>query len=212
MVRKFMLKKHLLTLRKYVGQSLVNLTNSKCWRNSQFTLHLCFTQFFPIFSFDPKTKDFLSLRAFQRECWVIEVLKKYRYNLHVRLGISNQMQVKQIDWNCHLSVSQFNRWKKCTKHFARRNKIYSEFLKTTSTLFILNPFVHNASFLYTLKTSEKLTVFWCFHEVEKGCIMNEWVHILFSNAPFWFPLKTSENFDKLQEKSLFMLSFATFFW
>ena len=139
-------------------------------------------------------------------------IKKYRYNLYVRLGISNQMQVKQIDWNCHLSVSQFNRWKKCTKHFARRNKIYSEFLKTTSTLFILNPFVHNASFLYTLKTSEKLTVFWCFHEVEKGCIMNEWVHILFSNAPFWFPLKTSENFDKLQEKSLFMLSFATFFW
>ena len=33
----------------------------------------------------------------------------------------------------------------------------------------------NAPFLYPLKTSEKLRVFWCFQGVEKGYIRNEWV-------------------------------------
>ena len=42
------------------------------------------------------------------------------------------------------------------------------------SIFSLNPFVINASFLYPLKTSEKLTVFWCFQGLEKGCIGNEW--------------------------------------
>ena len=38
-----------------------------------------------------------------------------------------------------------------------------------------NPFVPNAPFPYPLKTSENLTVFWFFQEVEKGFIGNEWV-------------------------------------
>ena len=38
-----------------------------------------------------------------------------------------------------------------------------------------NPFVPNTSFLYPLKTSENLLVFWCLLGVEKGCIGNEWV-------------------------------------
>ena len=41
----------------------------------------------------------------------------------------------------------------------------------------LNPFIPNALFLYPLKTSENLTVCWCFQGVEKGCIGNEWVNI-----------------------------------
>ena len=36
------------------------------------------------------------------------------------------------------------------------------------------PFVSNAPFLYTFKTSENFKVFLCFHRVEKGCIGNEW--------------------------------------
>ena len=32
----------------------------------------------------------------------------------------------------------------------------------------INPFVPNAPFLYPLKTSESLTVLWCFQGVEKG--------------------------------------------
>ena len=39
----------------------------------------------------------------------------------------------------------------------------------------VNPFVPNAPFLYTLETSENLTVFSCFQGVEKGCIANECV-------------------------------------
>ena len=39
-----------------------------------------------------------------------------------------------------------------------------------------DPFVPNVQFLYSLKTSEKLTVFWYFQGLEKGCIgTNEWV-------------------------------------
>ena len=51
----------------------------------------------------------------------------------------------------------------------------SERTKCECRFFIINPFVPNAPFLYPLKTSENLTVFWCFQEVEKGCIGNEWV-------------------------------------
>ena len=40
---------------------------------------------------------------------------------------------------------------------------------------VFNPFVSSAPFLYPLKTSENLTVFWCFQEVDKGCIGNEWI-------------------------------------
>ena len=39
----------------------------------------------------------------------------------------------------------------------------------------VNPFVPNAPFLYPLKISENLTVFWCFQRVEIGCIGNEWI-------------------------------------
>ena len=39
----------------------------------------------------------------------------------------------------------------------------------------LNPLVPNAPFLYPLKTSENLKVFWCFYGVQKGCIGNQWV-------------------------------------
>ena len=39
----------------------------------------------------------------------------------------------------------------------------------------INSFVPNSPFIYPLKTSQNLTIFWCFQEVEKGWIGNEWV-------------------------------------
>ena len=39
----------------------------------------------------------------------------------------------------------------------------------------INPFIPNARFFYSLKTSENRKVLWCFQGVEKGCIGNEWV-------------------------------------
>ena len=41
---------------------------------------------------------------------------------------------------------------------------------------LLNTFVSNAPFLYSLKTSVDRKVFWCFPGVEKGCIGNKWVN------------------------------------
>ena len=41
---------------------------------------------------------------------------------------------------------------------------------------VINSFVPITPFLYPLKTSENLTVFWCFQWVEKGCIGSEWVN------------------------------------
>ena len=46
----------------------------------------------------------------------------------------------------------------------------------------LNPLVPNAAFLYPLKISETLTVFWCFQGEEKGCIGNEWVNPSFCDC------------------------------
>ena len=58
-----------------------------------------------------------------------------------------------------------------------------------SVLLPFNPFVPNAPFLYHLTTSENHKVFWCFLEVEKGYIGNEWVHPFHAIALFLY-LKT----------------------
>ena len=42
--------------------------------------------------------------------------------------------------------------------------------------FFINPFVPHATFLYPLKASEKLTIFWFFPGVEKRCVWKEWVN------------------------------------
>ena len=42
----------------------------------------------------------------------------------------------------------------------------------------LNTFVPNAPFLYPLKTTESLMVFWCFQGMAKGCIGNELVKLI----------------------------------
>ena len=58
-----------------------------------------------------------------------------------------------------------------------------------------NPFVSNATFLYPLKTSENLTVFWCFQGVEKGCIGNSWVNQQKINK---YQIKLQEVHEKLE--------------
>ena len=45
------------------------------------------------------------------------------------------------------------------------------------------PFVPKALFPCHLKTSENLTVFWCFQGIENGCIGNKWVKVLKTSAP-----------------------------
>ena len=100
--------------------------------------------------------------------------------------------------------------------------------------YFIDPFVPNAPFLYPLKTSENLLisfdtpwkhqktsdfliflgaikkdqwVFWCFQEIEKGCILNEWVKNemlkIFKNltgknidSNYKLPTQSSENFLK----------------
>ena len=44
-------------------------------------------------------------------------------------------------------------------------------------LYSFNPFIPKAPFLYLLKTSENLTVFWWLQGVEKRCIGNKWVKL-----------------------------------
>ena len=39
----------------------------------------------------------------------------------------------------------------------------------------MNSFVHNAPFLYPLKTPENLKVFWRFEGVQRVCIGNKWI-------------------------------------
>ena len=44
-------------------------------------------------------------------------------------------------------------------------------------LIIIEPICSQCTFLYSLKTSENLKVFWCFQKVEKGCIGNKWFNL-----------------------------------
>ena len=46
----------------------------------------------------------------------------------------------------------------------------------------LNTFVPNATFLYPLKASESLTVFWCFQGAEKRWIGDKWVNYSVHNS------------------------------
>ena len=50
--------------------------------------------------------------------------------------------------------------------------------------FSFNPFVPNASFIYLLKTSENHRTVFCFQEVEKGYIGNEWVKKILKELRF----------------------------
>ena len=62
-------------------------------------------------------------------------------------------------------------------------------------LLAFNPFVPNAPFLYTLETSENLTVFWCFQGVDKGCFGSEWINRI-------FPLEYDHVFVWIQLRSV----------
>ena len=64
---------------------------------------------------------------------------------------------------------------------ARRNADCVHFFRTILSdnhSITINAFVPNAPSLNPLRTSESLTVFWCFRGVEKGCIGNKWVNTI----------------------------------
>ena len=88
------------------------------------------------------------------------------------------------------------------KHMVRHDNSSIRNKDVTENLLLLNLFFPNAPFSNPLKTSETLTVFWCFQGVEKGCIGKKWVNSLYkSSIPsthfrsmtfFCPPLKISE--------------------
>ena len=55
---------------------------------------------------------------------------------------------------------------------------------------ILDPLVPNSPFLYPLKPSENLKVFWCFSWVENGCTGNKWVKLAGQNKWIWLKSST----------------------
>ena len=57
----------------------------------------------------------------------------------------------------------------------------------------------HALFLYPLKTSENLTIFWCFQRVERRRIGNKWVKLLCAHILF---LIFSESLRKMNVKSI----------
>ena len=68
------------------------------------------------------------------------------------------------------------------------------------TNMIFNPFIPNAPFLYPLKASENLAVFWCFQGLEKGCIGNELVElqrILFQSFAMAYQDKTYDLMNRV---------------
>ena len=65
-------------------------------------------------------------------------------------------------------------------------------------LLLPDPFVPNKPFLYLLKTSENLMVFWCFQDEEKGCIGNKWINVSLWKSVWWClpqPVTLHEDFE-----------------
>ena len=68
-------------------------------------------------------------------------------------------------------------------------------------------------FLYSQKTSENLTVFWCFQRAEKGCIGNEWVKFSGKSKTFATDKKSLAKVSKIQfELKYAMLNYSYFIW
>ena len=65
----------------------------------------------------------------------------------------------------------------------------------------INPFVPNASFIYSLKTSQTRKVFWYFHWLKKGCIGSECVDIEF-HVHSQTVANTSNNYFGCKEQNL----------
>ena len=61
----------------------------------------------------------------------------------------------------------------------------------------VNLFAPNAPFPYPLKTSKNPKVFWCFPEVEKGCIGKKWVNLFHATGLFFYAFwKHQKNKEK----------------
>ena len=54
---------------------------------------------------------------------------------------------------------------------------WKKLITTAMLKSLVNLFVPYALFLYSLKTSENLTVFWSFPGVDKGCIGSKWINL-----------------------------------
>ena len=59
-----------------------------------------------------------------------------------------------------------------------RERIIRSIISSFNHSININLFVPNANFLYPLKTSENLPVFWCFQGLEEGCIENKLVNVM----------------------------------
>ena len=80
----------------------------------------------------------------------------------------------RMDKLCYSPIlNRFKQWwllfKKNLKIANMLNFLLSGFLK-------FNSFFPNAAFLYLLKTSENIKIFWCLQGLEKGCIGKKWVN------------------------------------
>ena len=98
--------------------------------------------------------------VFSLECY--EDLRNSFFAEHFWVTASRRTSLKIFNWNSS------------GRNFRQLCRLLVLVVNFT-TYVCINPFVPNAPFLYTLKTSENLMVFWYFQGVEKGCMENKWV-------------------------------------
>ena len=141
-------------------------------------------------------------------CWQLTtqwikllILLKYHYKMHISLfptsekcfWVSSDQRII-IDSNVAVRVLQLMKTDEneikssvtvccyfTSDNFHKLSKLSNFIFKSNSNTHnhqTFNLFFPNISFLYPLKTSENLSVFWCFQGVEKECIGNEWVNIV----------------------------------
>ena len=111
-----------------------------------------------------------------------------------------------IYWRQTIVIRNFKR-----KKFQYTHLTFSQFQKfQTRVCFLGNfkSFVPNAPFLNPPKILKNLLVFWCFQGVEKKCIGNKWLKLLFgSPQSFRFPeasfvSETNEDYTRIYDNLL----------
>ena len=91
-------------------------------------------------------KGFSYFDVFFKSFYATDITSKYKIRVYIYRYFTEGPEYN----HCHKSLSFFSR--------------------QPFVLWDLNLFVSNTPFLYPLKTSEDLMVFWCFQGEEKGCI------------------------------------------
>ena len=131
-----------------------------------------------------KSENINKLQETRKNTYALKCKKRLQNNRIRSRRIENEKKLnraRSIKHHGHLlkKPHQQHKGKHRKVHLVRNNLLVEPFCMLKNTHHIASPlqkkFVPNAPFIYPIKTSENITIFWCFRGVEKECIGNRCV-------------------------------------